>query len=299
MDYRQVEMFEAVVSLGSVTEAARRLGVTQPAVSTAIAKLERAVGFPLFRREGRRLLPTPEAALLHGKAARVLADFRGLGETAAGIHAGQAGTLTVATNPSPGIAWLPALAARFCQARPEVRLRLLTRSSGEVRDLAALSAFDLGLAEAPFTRAETLLRRYSFARVVGLPPEHRLASEAVLTPQLLDGEAMVATVNSSWSWATIERAFEAAGARCRVVAECEFTAIAISMVSAGLGLCIADPLSIAGASAQGLVVRPFRPVLPYDVGLLRPAHGTLTRLAQAFASDFHAHVSPYLIGAQG
>lgn len=212
-----------------------------------------------------------------------------------GIHAGQAGTLTVAINPSPGIVWLPAVAARFCQARPEVRLRLLMRSSGEVRDLAALSAFDLGLAEAPFTRAEILLRRYSFARVVGLPAGHRLAGEAVLTPQLLDGEAMV---NSSWSWATVERAFEAAGARCRVVAECDFTAIAINMVSAGLGLCIADPLSIAAAGARDLVVRPFRPTLPYDVGLLRPAHGTLTRLAQAFAADLHAHVSPHLIEAR-
>jgi len=295
MDYRQIEIFELVVTLGSVTQAARRLGVTQPAVSTALAKLERAVGFTLFRREGRRLVPTPEAMLLHGKALSVLSDFRCLSETAAGIAAGQAGTLTLASNPGPAIAWLPAVAAPFCRARPGVRLRMLTRSSGEVRDLAALSAFDLGIAEAPFTRAETLLRRYSFARVVVLPVGHELAAEPVLTPQLLDGKDMVATVNSSWSWSTVERAFDAAGACCHVVAECEFTAIAINMVAAGLGLCIADPLSVAGM--QGLIIRPFRPTLPYDVGVLRPAHGTLTRLAKAFAEAFHAHVAPHLIEA--
>ncbi len=297
MDYRQLEMFEAVVTLESVTEAARHLGVTQPAISAAMGKLERDVGFTLFRRDGRRLVPTNEARLLHGEAVRALAGFRRLGEAAAGIQAAQSGTLTIATNPGPGIAWLPAVAAAFCRARPQVRLRLLTRSSNEVRDLAALSAFDLGLAEAPFTRAETLLCRYSFARVVVLPEGHRLAGEAVLTPQLLDGEDMVATVNSSWSWATVARAFEAAGAGCRVVAECEFTAIAINMVAAGLGLCLADPLSVAGARAQGLVVRPFQPALPYDVGLLRPAHGTLTRLAEAFAAEFHAHVAPHVIAA--
>ena len=107
MDYRQLEMFEAVGTLGSVTEAARHFGVTQPAVSTAMGKLERAVGFTLFRREGRRLLPTVEARLLFGEATRVLTEFRRLGEAAAGISAAQSGTLTIATNPSPGITWLP------------------------------------------------------------------------------------------------------------------------------------------------------------------------------------------------
>ena len=92
MDYRQLEMFEAVVSLGSVTEAARSLGVTQPAVSTAMGKLERDVGFVLFRRDGRRSLPTAEARLLYGEAVRVLADFRRLSEAAAGISAAQSGT---------------------------------------------------------------------------------------------------------------------------------------------------------------------------------------------------------------
>jgi DNA-binding transcriptional LysR family regulator len=295
MEYRQLEMFEAVVTLGSVTEAARHLGVTQPAVSTAMSKLERDVGFTLFRRDGRRMVPTVEARLLFGEATRVLADFRRLGEAAAGISAAQSGTLTIATNPSPAIAWLPTIAAKFCHTRPQVRLRLLTRSSSEVRDLAALSAFDLGLAEAPFSRSELVLRRYSFTRVVVLPEGHRLTAEPVLTPQLLDGENLLATVTSSWSWAAVARTFEAAGAQCRVVAECEFTMIAINMVAAGMGLCLADPLSAASAGARGLVTRPFLPTLSYDVALLRPTNGSLTRLAEAFAAEFHAYVSPLMI----
>ena len=133
MDYRQLDMFQAVLTLGSITEAARHLGVTQPAVSLAMRKLERDVGFPLFRRDGRRLVPTAEARHLSSEAFRVLADFRHLTETAAGISAAQSGTLTIATNPSPAIAWLPTIAAAFRRERPQVRLRLLTRSSEDVR----------------------------------------------------------------------------------------------------------------------------------------------------------------------
>ena len=243
------------------------------------------------------MLPTPEASLLYSEAARVLADFRRLSEAAAGITAALRGTLTIATHPGPAIAWLPALIAGFCATRPDVRFRMLTRSSGEVRDLASLSAFDLGLAEAPFIRGEILLHRYSFARVAVLPEGHHLSGEPTLSPALLDDEAMVATVNSNWNWSTVARTFEAAGATCRVVAECEFTAVAINLVRAGLGVCVADPLSVAGLGTAGLVVRPFHPTLPYEVGLLAPAHGRLTRLAEAFAAQFHAHVQPHLIEA--
>ena len=295
MDYRQLEMFQAVITLGTVTEAARHLGVTQPAVSTAMTKLERNVGFLLFRRDGRRLVPTAEARQLSSQAFRVLADFRQLTDAAAGISAAQSGTLTLATNPSPAVAWLPTIAAAFQRKRPQVKLRLITRSSEDVRLLSASSAFDLGLAEAPFTQSEILLRRYSFARVVALPPGHRLAAHAILTPNLLDNEPIVATVSSSWNWATVARTFEAAGAQCRVVAECDFTVIALNMVAAGMGVCLADPLSVAGAGKPGLVTRPFRPTLPYDVGLLRPMHGTMTLLAEAFAAEFHATVSPHQI----
>jgi hypothetical protein len=175
-----------------------------------------------------------------------------------------------------------------------VRLRLLTRSSQEVRELAAVSAFDLGLAESPFANAEIVLRRYTLPRVAVLPRTHRLAAHDALTPQLLDGEALVATVRSSRSWANIARAFDLAGAVCNVVAECEFTAIALNMVAAGVGVCLADSISAACVGAD-LVRRPFLPAVPYEVGLLSPAHGGLTILAQAFAAALHAHILPFQV----
>ena len=297
MDQRQLEIFDAVMTAPSATEAARRLGVTQPAVSTAMGKLERDVGFTLFRMEGRRLVPSAEARLLHREAAPVLADFRRLDEAVAGISAARAGRLTIASNPSPGVAWLPLVGAAFCRTRPDVRLRFLTRSSDEVRDLATVSAFDLGLAEAPFPQPELVVSRYSLTRVVVLPEAHPLAAHDVLTPKILSGQAMVATVQSTWSWEVAARAFEVAGAHCRIVADCEFAVTAINMVAAGMGLCLVDVPTARSAMPPGLVTRPFRPVLTYDVGLLRPARRPLTRLAEAFAAEIDGFIAPYLTEA--
>lgn len=296
MDQRQLEVFRAVLDTGSATGAARALGVSQPAVSGSLAKLERQLGFDLFRREGRRLVATSEARRLHAEASRLLDGFERLGRTAGDIAAGQQGLLTVATNPGPGICWLPKVVAAFRHARPAVQVRLLTRSSEEVRELASLSAFDLGLAEAPFAMGEHVFRRYSFPRVVVLPDTHPLTRHQVLTPNLLDGADLIATVRSSWSWAGLARAFDAAGAVCRVALECEFTAVSLNLVAAGAGITFADPISAATAG-PGIVTRPFRPTTPYEVGLLSPAHGRLTILAQAFAEALHAHIAPYRVEA--
>ncbi len=114
MDLRLIEIFHAVMQHRSATEAARALGVSQPAVQRGLKRLETNVGFVLFRRESRHIVPTPEAHLLHNEAMHALAGFAELEDTAAGISAGKRGVLTVASSPSPGIA----LASRRCQPLP-------------------------------------------------------------------------------------------------------------------------------------------------------------------------------------
>ena len=70
MNLRQCEIFRAVMTTSSITEAADRLGITQPAVSKMLAQIERDLGFPLFLRERRRLVPTPEAQALFKEVER-------------------------------------------------------------------------------------------------------------------------------------------------------------------------------------------------------------------------------------
>src|SRR5882757_6286451 len=70
MDVRLLEAFRAVVDHRSVTAAAGAMGVTQPAVSTQIARLEETIGFALFERSGGRLKPTPEGLLFYAEATR-------------------------------------------------------------------------------------------------------------------------------------------------------------------------------------------------------------------------------------
>lgn len=294
MDLRQVELFTAVIEHGTLTAAARTLGITQPAVSTALARLERTVGFALFRREGRRVVPTSEGRLLHDEAVRALAGVAQLDDAAAAIGAAARGSLTVATNPSPGIAWLPRIVAEFRRERPDVTLTLLTRSSREVRDLTAARAFDLGIAEPPFDRTDSILRRYRFAAVAAVRLDHPLARHRCLTPALLSGADVIGMLPSHGTTPRLADAFTEAGATLRIVARCEFFATALNLASEGVGVCLADPISAAAITSPELTIRPFAPPIPYEVAVLRPTRGGLSRLADAFATAVDAHVRPFL-----
>jgi DNA-binding transcriptional LysR family regulator len=294
MDIRNIEMFRAVMVRGSVTDAARVLGVTQPAVSAALTRLEKEVGFALFRREGRHIAPTPEGELFLREAERALRGFESLADSAAGISAALRGSITIASNPASAISWLPAIVAEFQASRPDTRVRFISRGSREVRELAGVDGFDIGLAEAPFVRQDTVVRRYRMRMVAALHRANTLSENDVITPKLLSGHSLITVSGALWTDAAITRAFEAAGADFRVVAECEYIATALGLVANGAGVCLADPISAAQYTTTGILTRPFEPAITYEVGLLRPTRRGFSRLTQAFADLLDQRLASFI-----
>lgn len=294
MDVRQIEIFVAIIDRGSLTEAAKALGITQPAVSGALSRLERHVGFSLFRRDGRQVVPTPEATLLYDEASRALNGVAQLDHVVADIAATRRGRLVIASNPGPGITWLPRIAAGFRVGRPDTTVRFVTRSSREVRSLVAGRALDIGLAEPPFDRGDTIVRRYRFATVAVLSEKHPLCAHSEITPTLLDDQDLIAMVPLHSTATAIAKAFEIAGAKRRVVAECEFFATALSMAQHGGGVCLVDPISAQVATLSGLVIRPFVPTIIYEIAVLRPPRENMSLLATEFSASVDQFVSPFL-----
>lgn len=96
MNLRQLRAFQEVMLTGSMTEAARNMGRTQPAVSALIVGLEGTVGYQLFERRGGRLHPVPEAHFLLTEARSILDRVGRLRETMQGVGALHAGHLRIA-----------------------------------------------------------------------------------------------------------------------------------------------------------------------------------------------------------
>ncbi|MBS0524875.1 MAG: LysR family transcriptional regulator [Proteobacteria bacterium] len=282
MDVKLLEAFRAVVDSRSVTTAAQALGITQPAVSGQIAKLEESVGFPLFERAGGRLKPTPEGLLFYTEATRVLGEVDRLAATTAQIREGQSGRLVIASHPAAAISLLPPLVAAFVAGRPGVSVRLVSRHSDVVSQLLPTEGYDLGIAELPVDDTAVRLMRYQMRCVAILPPRHALASRKLLTPALLSGQPMIAPARSPQMLSRVYGTFAGAEAQINAVVEAEFFASCCALVAAGTGWSLVDPLSAQSFSHLGLVTRPFEPAVMYEIGVFHRRDREPSVLAAAF-----------------
>jgi DNA-binding transcriptional LysR family regulator len=282
MDVRLLEAFRAVVDHRSVTAAAGAMGVTQPAVSTQIARLEETIGFALFERSGGRLKPTPEGMLFYAEATRVLGEVDRLETATAQIREGQAGRLTIASNPWAAISLLPKLVSDFTVTRPGVSVRLISRHSDVVNQLLPSESFDVGIAELPVDDTAVKVMKFQMRCLVVLPPRHPLASRKLLTPSMLSGLPMVAPARSLQLASRLLAAFSTAGAQLNVTVEAEFFASLCGLVAAGTGWSLIDPLSAESFGHLGLVARPFEPFIPYDVGVFHRRDREPSVLAASF-----------------
>ena len=124
MDVRQLTTFVEVVRQGSFARAAERLDYAQSTVTLHIQQLEADVGAPLFTRRSLRAELTETGRTLHEHATAVLRHLESMRHALDGIASGEAGHVRFGAIEPTASLRLPALLARYCAARPRVRLRL-------------------------------------------------------------------------------------------------------------------------------------------------------------------------------
>ena len=131
-DWNLLRALGAVLAHGSLTQAATRLGSSQPTLSRQIAALEQLVGAPLFERGARGLRPTAQALALAEPAARMLAAAQALALAAdsASGRAGQlAGTVRITASEVVSSQVLPGLLVALARRHPQIQIELLPSDS--------------------------------------------------------------------------------------------------------------------------------------------------------------------------
>lgn len=282
MDVRLLEAFRAVVDYRSVTAAAAAMGVTQPAVSGQIARLEQELGFSLFDRSNGRLKPTSEGLLFYAEASKALTGIDRLAQAAEQIRTAQTGRLVIASHPSAAISLLPELVSAFLAQRPGVLVRLLSRNSDVISRLLPTESYDIGIAELPIDETAVRVTRYRMRCVAILPAASPLGGCKTLTPGLLSGRPVVATSPTLQTSARVRKAFAEAGADWSPVVEAEFFASVCRLVASGAGWSIVDPLSAQTFQHLGLKIRTFEPAVHYEIASFHARDSEPSILAQSF-----------------
>lgn len=280
---RQIEAFRAVIVTGGVTAAAQALHISQPAVTRLIHDLQYALGLKLFARRGTRLVPTNEALSLYREVERQFVGLERIEKAARSLRDGQSGRLRIAALPTFNVGFLPRIVGRFMLDRPGLEAAVYGSISSQVVEWVASGFCDVGFAQGPldFPNIEVEMLP-PVASVAVLPEGHRLSEKSVLAPQDFVDEPFVSLEQTTPMRYRIDAIFSAAGIKRQTRVETPLSMIACGLVAAGAGVAIVDPFTAFEFSGRGIVVRPFRPAVLYDIGVVW-ASG---RFRSALALDF-------------
>ncbi len=282
LSFRQLQTFREVMRTGSISEASRALGRTQPAVSAMIAGLERELRYPLFLREHGRLTPRPEAYYFLEEAEAVLERLAQSARIMDEIGKLDHGRLRIACHPAASGFFMPRVLARFIDGRPGVEAALMMRSSAVVEDLVASQEYDIGLAETPGARGAIRTEDFALPCLLAIPQASPLAARDRIGPADLDGHPLATLFDAHHTWRATRAAFDQAGARLNRRFVLQTFLPALELVAAGLCCTLCDRITAASHAGDRVVFRPFDPAIVSSVSILTPAHRPPSLLARAF-----------------
>jgi DNA-binding transcriptional LysR family regulator len=289
MDTRQLAAFCEVVERKSFSQAAERLGVTQPAVSLQVRSLEQRLGAKLLDRSGRRVEPTEAGRRLYRAAQRLLAAEEQLLSELTGDDGTLRGELALGASTGPGGTVVPVLLAEFQREHPELTVALAVSDTNRVIDQVAARELELGVVgAAPRHRGVTFEPFFRDEVILAVPPGHRFAGKTVPVGELAS-EQLILMQDGAGVRQVIEDELRRAGVRLRdlnVRLELGLQESVKSAVAAGFGVTFisrsgVEPELAAGtleaARVQGL--DPAR-----EISLVRAAGRSPSRAAEAFVA---------------
>jgi DNA-binding transcriptional LysR family regulator len=290
MDTRQLAAFCAVVERKSFSQAAERLGVTQPAVSQQIRALEKRLGRQLLDRSGRRVEPTEAGRRLYRSAQRMLSLEEHLLEDVAAVGEGElTGTLDLGASTGPAAIVIPTLLCEFQREHPGIKVSLTVADTHAVVELVAARELELGIVGAarrqrgvvfePFFRDEVIL---------ATPADHRFAGRNVTLDELRE-EPLIVMQEGGGVRQLLEDELRRSGERFRdfdVPLELGLQESVRSAVLGGYGITFISRSAVESELAAGRLaearVRGLN--LVRDVSLVRATRRTPTRVAEAFVA---------------
>ncbi len=271
MKLRELEFLHALISLGSVSDAARASHMSQPNASKMLKKIEDRFGFQLFERIKGRLHPTEEARLIFDQAESTLLSLRRFNSLTEDIRDMHKGTLTLGGLPLLSRFWLPGVLAKFMQRHPGINTTFHTRSSKKLIELVAERQLDIAVGmlsmDDPLVECSALT---SLEFVAAIPINHPLAKKSHISAKDLHQQDFVSLSVIDHTREEVEACLRKAGSTPKERCECSLPSVALQMVENGIGIALVDHISAIEHQAQRIVFRPFQPSIQLKVWIMRP-----------------------------
>lgn len=286
MRLRHIEVFHAIMQVGTISGAAQVLHISQPAVTKVLQHAELQLGMPLFERVRGKLYPKPEAHRLFAETEKLNRDLQGIRRLAASLKGRAVETVRLVSTPTIAISVLPQAMTAWRRDFEQTRCELATYHTSEIVNALRLGEADLALSlqdpRHPGIVAEPIAQGML---TVMAPAGTWSAAECAqpIGPAGLTGE-LIGLADNDPIGEIVVAACEAQGVQPVFRTVVQTYQIARSLVEAGAGTAVVDPFTAACAAPDKVQRRLWEPAMPVQLYLLSANHAPLSHGARALAN---------------
>lgn len=253
LEVRHLRAVDAISREGTVTAAAKRLFLTQSAVSHLLKDLETRLGIELFDRE-RGMEPTEEGKRLLRSARVVLDELERAEYDLAQLRDGHQGVLRVTTQCYTCYHWLPSILARFRENFPGIDLQLVPEATPNPIRALLDGVLDLAIVYERGPAGIETTELFVDELVALVPPGHRLAGRRWLTPKDFVGETLIVHYIEPEGPPVVTGFLRPAGVEPARILELQLTDAVTESVKSGLGITVLARWAVAPEIREGSLV---------------------------------------------
>ena len=285
MRLRHIEVFHAIMQVGTISGAAQVLHISQPAVTKVLQHCELQLGMPLFERVRGKLYPKPEAHRLFAETEKLNRDLQGIRRLAASLKGRAVETIRLVSTPTVAISVLPEAMTQWRRDFPSTRCELATHHTSEIVNVLRLGEADLALSLQDPRHPGIVAEPIAQGVMTVLAPAGSWSAADCAKPVSADGLTgeLIGHADNDPLGDLVVAACEAQGVHPVFRTVVQTYQIARSLVEAGAGMAVVDPFTAASAISDKVQRRPWAPAIPIQLFLLTASHSPLSHGARELA----------------
>lgn len=286
MRFRQIEVFHAIYTAGSISGAARMLRVSQPSVSKVLHHMQKQLGLELFRLHRGRLVATEEAHALFKEADEVFIRLNSLHKAIGNIRSNGDCHVRLAVLPSLGLEAAPVAIARFRQAYPDASFDVQTLHHDDLHKALYERRADIAIAYDPPSHPQLIQRNVATASLVLMSRTDQLQDMETVGIDYLDGKDLVGLTIGGPVGNLFSRYLRNAEVQVREVVSNQTFYVAAELVRQGVGMAVLDEFTARAWSDPATRFVPLAPSIKFWVQCVHLAERPPSLAAEQFLEVF-------------
>jgi len=293
LNSRHIEIFYNVYKYKTLTNAAKILNVSQPALSKSLQYSEHKLNLKLFTKQSGMLVPTPEADLLYKNAEKINLSVKEFNQIASNLSTSPSNFIEIGVTPSLGTAFLPEILAQFSQLEPDIKFNIHNSQSHELMDKLHDFSHDIVICYNPpkFKQYKQILLQKGEMVFIVAADNSNYMNKSEISLKELSKEPLIKIRNvfDIEDDFSVEQMLEQKDIQPDWIARTETFHVAKKMVEKGIGSSIIDSITAHSGKTNKIKILNLRPTIKFSICAIqnpnKPSSVAVKRFVQFLRSQ--------------